>query len=137
VKGLTTLLAFLLLACTEGPLASYIDPATIQVEFTVRLVGLTDPATTSVEGVAGGIVVHASILTGQHGYELRPTIAADGGLHLLVTAESGAGITIPAHYRYDARLLKLPPGQYALTVVHEVPGERRRITVFQDIVRVR
>lgn len=109
------ILALLPVACSEGPLAPPIDPATIQLQFAVRLADPREPATTSVEGTAGEIIVHGSIVTGQHGYQLHPTVTGGGGLQFLVTAGSGPGHIFPAHYRYEARLL---------TAARPIPADR-------------
>ena len=137
MKHLTAFLALLSIACAGAPLAPDVDPATIAVEFAARVAGFNDPAATSVSGGNREITIRGSIFTGQHGYELSPALTSDRGLHLLVTAVSGPGITIGAHYRYEARLQGLPPGRHALSVVHHVPGESEPRTAFDGVVTVR
>ena len=137
MRPLLLFLTLLSQSCREVALAPPIDPADVSIEFAAQVVGPNDPDHTQVEGRQGDITVQGSVRTGQHGYELVPELSATGGLRLVVFAELHMGITLAAHYRYEARLGRLPAGRYPLTVVHRVPAEHRGWIVFDDMVTVR
>ncbi len=111
------------LACGDVT-SPVIDPASVDLEFTYRIVRTSDPAGIAVDGGKGSLAVRGSFFAGNGGYELRAEfMRRDKGYELAIIADALGGLSIPVHYRYEAILRDLPAGRYALLVMHRIPDE--------------
>ena len=111
------------LACGDVT-SPVIDPASVDLEFTYRVVPFSDPAGIAVDGGNGSLAVRGSFFTGSAGFALRVEfLRRDKGYELAIIADALGGLSIPVHYRYEAILRGLPAGRYALLVMHRNPDE--------------
>lgn len=130
-----TILGMLVLAGCDSPVAVDVDPADVAVDFTSSVV-LPNSANSipfDVQGGVGQIVIDGFYLAGGGGWVLRGEFrrSGPGNYEFVVDATAGFGVAMPMYHRYTATISGLPPGNYALTVLH---GHTSRSTLPLDKV---
>jgi hypothetical protein len=126
-----------LLAACDSPAS----PAQPELEFENGVVfGIPTLPITAV-GSTGAIVVSGVIQTSSTGYSFFPTLRLGEANALTLeidVQQTSAGFNFPTQNFYRARVLTLAPGDYVVTVIHQlrVPPPLRRFTVLRDTVRV-
>jgi hypothetical protein len=130
---------FFLSACARTSVEPPVNLENLELEFSVDVSG-AEPVPnleTTVISLDGALLVRGGLVTGMSGFELEPTLNGDlRRLELVVTAQNGGGVASPALYRYEAKLMGLPPGTYDLHVVHRVPEESREYVALSSLIQL-